>query len=193
MLIWLVRHGLTAYGEQKRYQGSLDTQLSPAGREALQAAAFRPERLCVSPMLRAGETAALLFPDVEHQVVPDLREMDFGAFEGRGWWEMEKDADYRAWVGGGCLGRCPGGEDRAAFSARVCTAFEALVTTALADGIEALAVVAHGGTQMAVLERWGRPRRDYYRWQTPCGCGWKLSAENWPEGLDTMEEVCFLK
>ena len=33
---------------------------------------------------------------------------------------MEHDAAYRAWVDGGCAGRCPGGEDRAEYTARVC-------------------------------------------------------------------------
>ncbi|MGX8693161.1 MAG: histidine phosphatase family protein, partial [Clostridia bacterium] len=36
MRIWLIRHGLTALGEEKRYQGSADTPLSDAGRLALQ-------------------------------------------------------------------------------------------------------------------------------------------------------------
>ena len=36
MRIWLIRHGLTALGEEKRYQGSTDTPLSDAGRRALQ-------------------------------------------------------------------------------------------------------------------------------------------------------------
>ena len=27
---------------------------------------------------------------------------------------------------------------------------------------------------MAILERWGRPARDYYSWQCPCGTGWLL-------------------
>ena len=49
----LIRHGLTILGEEKRYQGALDTPLSSAGRDALQAADFAPVRVFVSPMLRA--------------------------------------------------------------------------------------------------------------------------------------------
>ena len=119
----------------------------------------------------------------------DLREMDFGAFEGRGWWEMEQEPDYRNWVDGGCMGRCPGGEDRAEFSRRVCAAFEGI----LAEERESaeLAVVAHGGTQMSVLERWGEPGREYYQWQRPCGCGWLL---NWDgQTLQVLQQVEFLR
>ena len=127
MRILLIRHGLTAMGEQKRYQGSLDLPLSENGRKALQPAAFTPELLAVSPMIRARETAAILFPfAVRMEVIPDLREMDFGLFEGRGWWEMENNAAYRAWIDSGCLSPCPGGEDRSSFAERVCRAFPAL-------------------------------------------------------------------
>ena len=49
----------------------------------------------------------------------------------------------------------------------------------LAAGEERLAIVAHGGTQMAVLERYVLPRRDYYAWQGPYGGGFVLDASRW--------------
>ena len=187
MKLWLIRHGLTRLGEEKRYQGALDDGLSDRGRAELKRADFTPPRVYVSPMRRAGETAAILFPDSEQILVPNLREMYFGDFEGRAWWEMENDAAYRAWVDGGCTGRCPDGEDRAGFSSRVIQAMEAL----LQSGEDELVIVAHGGTQMAVLERWGKPAREYYRWQTGCGCGWEL---NWDgKSMNAEREVSFLK
>ncbi len=187
MKLWLIRHGLTRLGEEKRYQGALDDGLSDRGRAELKRADFTPPRVYVSPMRRAGETAAILFPDSEQILVPDLREMDFGDFEGRAWWEMENDAAYRAWVDGGCTGRCQDGEDRAGFSSRVIQAMEAL----LKSREDELVIVAHGGTQMAVLERWGKPAREYYRWQTGCGCGWEL---NWDgKSMYAEREVSFLK
>lgn len=186
MKLWLIRHGLTRLGEEKRYQGALDEPLSERGRAELRRADFAPARVYVSPMRRARETAAILFPDAEQVVVTDLREIDFGDFEGRGWWEMENDPAYRVWVDGGCMGRCPNGEDRAEFSSRILKAMEALLQME-----EELVIVAHGGTQMAVLERWGRPAREYYRWQTACGCGWEL---NWDGAcLRAQRELRFLK
>ena len=189
MRVFLIRHGFTELGEQKRYQGALDTPLSENGRKMLRPAGFEPDLLAVSPLLRARETAALLFPACSQSVFPDLREMHFGAFEGRAWWEMENDPDYRAWVDGGCLSRCPGGEDRSDFSRRVCRCFENLLEDTLSAGWESIAVVAHGGTQMAVLEKWGQPAREYYRWQTACGHGWLLDADLWPGSLTVREEV----
>ena len=183
MKILLIRHGLTRLGEEKRYQGVLDLGLSEKGRTELKAADFAPARVYVSPLRRARETAEILFPSAELIAVSDLREMNFGVFEGRGWWEMESDPAYRAWVDGGCAGRCPGGEGRAEFSERVCAAMREL----LQRERETLVIVAHGGTQMAALEKWGDPARAFYAWQRPCGCGWALTWDG--EKMRVLGEV----
>ena len=191
--IFLIRHGKTRLSEEGRYQGSLDLGLSADGKAALRPAAERPEHVYVSPALRAGETARILFPDARQIEIASLREMDFGVFEGRGWWEMEQDPAYRAWVDSGCRDRCPGGEDRTAFSERVCEAFRQILETEQLNREAEVFVVAHGGTQMAVLERWGSPAREYYRWQSRCGCGWLLDWDGKEERLRVQEELCFLK
>ena len=162
MKIWLIRHGMTRLGEEKRYQGRLDDGLSEAGKGALLRADFRSKRVYVSPALRARETAEILFPEAEQLLCPELREMDFGSFEGRGWWEMEEDDAYRAWVDGGCRGRCPGGEDKAEFAERVNRCFEQILRTETEkpEPEENLVIVAHGGTQMTLLEEKGRPQRE---------------------------------
>ena len=53
------------------------------------------------------------------------------------------------------------------------------VDKALADGEEMLVILAHGGTQMAALERYGVPRRSYYRWCGPNAGGYVLDARDW--------------
>lgn len=189
MLIWLLRHGESEAGSLGRYEGRLDTPLSGRGRASLRRAGFSPEVVYITNKRRTAETAALLFPEAEQRVIPELREMDFGAFEGRSWREMEQDAEYRAWVEGGCKGRCPGGEDQASFSARVCAAFRELVDRTLREGRETLVIVAHGGTQMAVLDRWGQPCRDYFAWCAKPGRGYVLDAAAWPEALTVAEEL----
>ena len=193
MQIWLIRHGETELGAQGRYQGRTDTGLSPKGRSELRQPDLAPARVYVSPALRARETAQILFPGAEQIPVPELREMDFGAFEGRHWREMENDAAYRSWVDGGCIGLCPGGEDRASFSSRICGAFARIFAREQRrEDAEDLFIVAHGGTQMAVLERWGLPSRDYFQWQTPCGWGWILQTADLRDGLQTAGKVSFL-
>ena len=191
MKLWLIRHGLTAPGEAGKYQGRLDEGLSAAGRAQLLCAGWKPEHVYVSPALRAKETAAILFPEARQIEVPGLWEMDFGVFEGRSWQEMEHDGQYRAWVDGGCKGQCPGGENRADFTARVCSAVEGILQAEAETGCEGAVIVAHGGTQMAALERWGTPRREYYRWQTRCGCGWLLEWNQAEQTLQVLEQIGF--
>ena len=195
MLIYLLRHGATACNAERRYQGNTEIPLSPAGRAALQKADFSPDSLFVSPLSRAVETAAILFPGVRQTSVSALRQMDFGVFEGRNFREMECDGAYRAWVDGGCTGRCPGGESRDEFSSRVCGAFAALVDGGLASGAARLAIVAHGGTQMAAMERFALPRRAYFDWKAPCGGGFVLDAAPWQSGrlLNLVGEVRYAK
>ena len=191
MKVWLIRHGMTRLGEEHRYQGSLDESLSEAGRAALRTAEHYPRHVFVSPAKRARETAEILFPEAEQIVCPDLREMDFGLFEGRGWWEMESDPAYLAWIESECRDRCPGGEDRETFSGRVCAAFERILLRAGQE--DEIVLVAHGGIQMAILERYGTPERDYYRWQSPCGCGWELEYSPETKKLSVQREIAFLR
>ena len=195
VLIYLLRHGETAYNAEKRYQGVRDIPLSDAGRAKLRRADFSPRTVYVSPLCRARESASILFPTAAQTVVPGLREMCFGAFEGRNYEEMEHDPAYRAWVDGGCMGRCPGGESRVEFSERVCAAFERLADAAVRDGENTLVIAAHGGTQMAVLERYAVPRRDYYAWCAPNGGGYILCADRWQseKTLELVREVRYEK
>ena len=62
---------------------------------------------------------------------------------------------------------------------RVCTAFAALVDAALAAGEPQLVIVAHGGTQMAALERFAVPHKNYYSWCAPAAGGFVLDAADW--------------
>ena len=185
MILDLIRHGLSEAGAKGQYEGSLDTPLCEAGRQALCPSNDKHNMVYITGKRRTAETGA------ETRVVPGLREMNFGTFEGRSWREMENDPDYRAWVDGGCWASCPGGEDRASFSRRVCEAFAALVSEALAEGRDRLVIVAHGGTQMAVMERWCEPKGEYYSWCTKPGQGWRLDASAWPERLRVVERLDF--
>ena len=179
MIINLIRHGQSVLQEQKRYQGFLDSPLSERGRSMLKKADFEPEKVYVSPMLRARETARILFPSARQIAVPDLKEMNFGAFEGKTLAELEGDPAYRQWVDGMCLGRCPGGESKDEYCARVCEAFSKIVIEAGVNGETEAVIVAHGGTQMAVLERFSGIGKEYYKWQLPVGQGYRLLAEDW--------------
>lgn len=177
MRVYILRHGQTRWNTERRYQGMTDIPLSPEGEGELVRADFTPELVWVSPLCRARRTAELVFPQSRQQVVEAFREINFGAFEGRSFQEMEHDPDYQTWVEGGCVGRCPGGEDWAGFAARVCPAFEGLLDKAFAQEKGELVILAHGGVQLAVMEAYALLERDHFHWMGPCAGGYVLETD----------------
>ena len=177
MTVCLLRHGRTAWNDQRRYLGLTDLPLTPEGTAELSAADFEVETVYTSPLLRARQTARIIFPSAQPEVIEDFREMDFGGFEGRSADEMADDPAYRAWVDGGCEGRCPDGETRAEFCARSCRAFALLLERAAAEGRQRLVIVAHGGTLSAVMERFSLPACAYFDHFPPNGGGYALDYD----------------
>ena len=81
-----------------------------------------------------GECGANPLAGVRQIPVPDLREMDFGIFEGLNYMDLADSAAYREWVEGNCLGPVPQGESKELFCQRVCAAFASLVDRSLRGG-----------------------------------------------------------
>ena len=100
--VLLIRHGATAGNLKKRYIGRTDQPLCAAGEAQLRRLAddLPPcDHLFCSPLLRCRQTAQLLWPGVEQTVVDELRETDFGPFEGKNHEELKDDPLYQAWIG----------------------------------------------------------------------------------------------
>jgi broad specificity phosphatase PhoE len=85
--VWLVRHGETQWSLEGRHTGRTDVPLTVVGRTEARRLSrclggHEFARVISSPMSRAAETARLAgFPNPLTD--PDLREWDYGAFEGR--------------------------------------------------------------------------------------------------------------
>ena len=195
MLIYLLRHGLTEYNAQKRYQGQRDIPLSPEGAAQLRKADFDPDVVYVTPLQRTSQTAKIVFPHAKLVVVDGLKEMCFGSFEGRHYIHIEHDPDYLAWLEANKTAARPDGERIQDFCNRSCAAFAKLVEESLAQHKQQLVIVAHGGIQMAVMSRYGLPRRDYHDWCGPNAGGYRLDAANWQTDhtLQLLETVQYTK
>lgn len=156
----VVRHGETAWNEERRYQGWDDPPLSPAGRAAarrvgavLRARGAADGLLLASDLRRAAETARLATgraPDLD----PRLREIDLGAFAGRTYEENRARFGTRfdAWIRGGGTPPPPHGERIEHFLERVASWLadvRARVSAAPA-GTAAPVVVTHGGVIRAL-------------------------------------------
>lgn len=165
-----IRHGATAGNLEKRYIGRTDEVLCDLGISQIQKLKeqnFQIDKLYVSPMLRTKQTADILFPRIPQTEVPDFRETDFGIFEGKTYAELSDCSEYQTWVDSNCLGPIPGGESVSAFKSRCCEAF-CEVMAAIPENTTT-AFVVHGGTTMAILEAFAKPKQDFYHYHIPNG------------------------
>jgi probable phosphoglycerate mutase len=102
--LWLVRHGETEWSANGRHTSRTDVPLTPAGREQARnlgrrLAGHRFALVLTSPRSRARETARLAgFPDAI--VDGDLREWEYGAFEGLTTAQIRAELpDWTIWSG----------------------------------------------------------------------------------------------
>lgn len=176
--ILLIRHGRTAANDRRLYCGSTDLPLSPEGRAALEELCRRGGypaptgfHVVTSGMRRAEETLSILYGEIEHRRIPDLREVDFGAFEMRGYEELRQDSAYTAWCEGENWRNVPpGGESGESMKNRVLSAFR---TLAEEDGD--LLIVSHGGPIAAIMEElFPDEGKNLYEWQPGHGRGYQI-------------------
>ncbi len=155
----LLRHGQTIWNEQKRIQGRLDSDLTPAGREAvrlwgrfLAASTWQWRRIIVSPAPRALKTAAIIneFLGVEIEQEGDLREQDWGEWEGLRLADIERDQSrlLQQQIKSGWDFRPPGGESRRQVGSR---ARAALADLGRRYPGEDILVVCHQGVIKALV------------------------------------------
>lgn len=172
----LLRHGKTQSNIERRYLGcGTDEPLCPQGIADLAlCSAPAADRLFASPMKRCLQTAEILYPGMPATMIDDLRECDFGEFAGHNYEELKDKPAYQAWLDSGGMLAFPGGEDRRSFSRRCAAAFEA-ATAPLPEG--RYAFVIHGGTIMSIMERFARPKGDYYDFQIKNGKGYILNED----------------
>jgi broad specificity phosphatase PhoE len=151
-VLTLIRHGLTDWNVEGRFQGQSDRRLSEDGRRQARRLARRTSRfgpmaqIIASPLSRAVETANLAFPDQEIRTDARLMELDFGAFEGRTREENAAHPDWEAWMTDPYLNRTPDGESYRDLRERVVAWYEELPEE---EGH--VVAVAHSGTIQMLL------------------------------------------
>lgn len=198
----MIRHGQTKGNLEHRYIGATDESLLPGEWQRLPSKRRKLNRLLegkrvilfVSPMKRCLETAEILLgPNTEFFMIPGFREMNFGEFEYRTYRELEADPTakeaYQKYIDSGGEMAFPGGETKRQFEERIISAAEPIFRKLLREeaeernnnGEQSVPVfIVHGGTIMAILNRFSSPHRDYFQWHTDPGGGYMadLVTEN---------------
>lgn len=177
--IHLIRHGATDANYNGQYIGcKTDLPLAPEGLNELRLLKENMdypdiERLYSSPMLRCRQTGAVLYPDKQIIPVADLREYDFGSFEGKTAAQLESDPNFIPWTSGK-LSAPPGGEDNSEFIKRLCVGLNKIVLDMTEDGVTNAGVIMHGGAIMMLLGVAAVPRHKPVEWTADNGRGYSL-------------------
>lgn len=151
----LIRHGQTDWNIAGRYQGFTDIDLNDTG--VMEARELRRtidrrgiSRVYSSDSVRASHFARLVFPDLDINESPNLREMRFGIFEGLTYDEIlaRHGRVYRDWLDDPTAVTIPEGEDFYSFERRVNVEVSRIVSENI--GLTA-AIVTHAGPIRAIL------------------------------------------
>jgi probable phosphoglycerate mutase len=154
--LFLVRHGETDWSATGRHTGWTDLPLNERGRAqarqlAVRLAAERFDRVFSSPLSRALETCRIVGLGDVATIDPDLREWDYGAYEGRTTDEIRgQNPGWTIWAGG-----APDGETIEDVAARL----DRVIDRALErDGD--VAIFGHGHALRVLAARWLELRAD---------------------------------
>ena len=92
--ITFIRHGKTAGNLTNCYIGVTDEPLIIEGEDEIRKRIY-PEADIVfsSPLLRCIETAGLIYPNQKPVVIDELKETNFGRFEGKNYKDLSNDID----------------------------------------------------------------------------------------------------
>ena len=187
--ISIFRHGLTDANENGVYIGRTDLPISDAGREALmdkfeQLEYPKVQRVYSSPLERAVQTAEIIFPDREIVIVDDLREMDFGVFEGLPAEELVHLDSFKKWLKGGLDNPPPNGETLRSMMLRCYSALNLMILDMMKEGFTHAGAVTHSGILMNMLSCFGLPKKKPMEFACEPGEGYEIlvTAMMWQNG-----------
>jgi len=189
--IYLVRHGETEWSRLGRHTGRTDIPLTEIGREQAldlgrRLAGHRFAMVLTSPLARAAETARLAgFLDAD--AMDELREWDYGAFEG------QTSAEIRAEIPGWSIWDGPwrAGETDADVAARA----DRVIARCLDPSVAGDALLfAHGHLLRVLTARWlGLPPRDGGLFALGTATIGILGWERENRVIETWNEACHLE
>lgn len=160
MRFLLVRHGETVWNAEKRFGGHADVPLNETGLEQAEKTAGRLQnenisKAFCSDLMRARITAQeiMKFHDIPLVERTDLREMNFGSWEGLTYKDIVEQypEQSKAWIEDGINTSGPGGESLKNFYDRIGQVFQGL--KGIASEEDTILIVAHSGVVQSILSR----------------------------------------
>ncbi|SHK53383.1 alpha-ribazole phosphatase [Clostridium cavendishii DSM 21758] len=156
MKLILIRHGETKGNEDGIYQGRIDLSLSERGKDQCievkeKLKNIKVDKVYVSPLKRAKESAEIIFDKENREYIEELREIDFGLWEGLNYKKISESysEEYSKFLNSYKDFIFPKGEGFNSFYLRVSKVIKIIYEKSKSE--ETVAIVAHGGTIRAII------------------------------------------
>lgn len=153
--IILIRHGETKANLEKKYIGTTESRLTARGKKQAKSLIKRMSKEGVgkvfsSSSMRATNFAKIIFSNSNIEILPELREMNFGVFEGLTHAEILKKypALYGRWLKNPASCRISKAEVFREFKMRIFKAFEKIIRVNRGG---TTAVITHAGPIRLIL------------------------------------------
>ncbi len=177
-----IRHGLTQGNKKGLYIGVTDLPLCNEGIgeiEKLKENFEYPKasKVYTSPLKRCVSTAEILYPDRLIENVENLKECNFGIFEGKSIAEIKNTPEFLAWIEGEGKTAPPQGESGVELTNRVIEAIDYILRDMMKMKIYDAAVVTHGGVIMTLFAACGYPKASMNDWATDRGRGYTVNVD----------------
>jgi alpha-ribazole phosphatase/probable phosphoglycerate mutase len=195
--IYLVRHGETEWNALMKYQGQTDIPLSDRGRRQAELigkrlAGEKIQGIYASDLVRAYETATIISThhDLRVDTVRDLRELDFGAWEGLTQKELKATFanEIRQWWENPLSNRIPGGESLNEMVERSVRVIKNLVVKHAGGNV---VVVTHGGViRSIVISVLEMDLNKYWRFRLDNACLNIIDFPVWEKGILVLFNDC---
>jgi alpha-ribazole phosphatase len=163
VVLALCRHGLTEANKNKAYLGWTDSPLL-----------HPPTPLTVgfegyftSDLERCITTIKGFFPHIEPKKLSDLREMNFGDFEGCNFEKLKENVHYNKWIHNYETLAPPNGETFQQFTDRISNGWNEIVAEVFKQKWKHSIIVAHAGVIRYYLHLYAPEEKGYWDWEVP--------------------------
>ncbi|WP_042356013.1 histidine phosphatase family protein [Bacillus rubiinfantis] len=173
VVVALFRHGLTEANHRKAYLGWGDSPLRKVECEYIQPSSHYDVYYC-SDLQRCALTMKQLFPKAAPYFLPELREMNFGDWEGKTYQDLKEENLYCNWLTNPYKYAPPNGESFQQFSNRVAAGWKKLVFEILSEDLGSCAIMTHGGVIRLLLEDFAPRAKGFWQWQATHDSAYEL-------------------
>ncbi len=195
--VYVIRHGETEWNALMKYQGHTDMPLSQRGRRQAELLGKRLSTenfhaFYASDLKRAYETAKIIskFHGQEVKTVPELKELNFGSWEGLNIEEIKESFPdvLKQWWEKPFSIKIPGGETLSDMVNRSVTAVKKIVSRHSGENI---VLVSHGGVIRGIIGSvLGMDLNKYWRLRQDNACLNIIDFPEWEKGILMLLNDC---